>query len=80
EKEQLREKRRKRQEFFQEQKKNKLLPADVLEEIDPTPLKKQKQSEDEGKAASCWPVNIQRIFYFTARMSNGSVIILLSHS
>ncbi|MEQ2289497.1 hypothetical protein AMECASPLE_033651 [Ameca splendens] len=49
EKEQLREKRRKRQEFFQEQKKNKLLPADVLEEIDPTPLKKQKQSEDEAE-------------------------------
>ncbi|XP_026230696.1 nucleolar protein 7-like [Anabas testudineus] len=45
----LKEKRRKRQELFQEQKKRKLLPADVLEEIDSAPSKKQKQSEDEAE-------------------------------
>nr|XP_046263958.1 nucleolar protein 7 [Scatophagus argus] len=48
EKELLKEKRRKRLELFQEQKKRKLLSADVLEEIDSAPSKKQKQSEDEA--------------------------------
>ncbi|KAJ8011418.1 hypothetical protein DPEC_G00058000 [Dallia pectoralis] len=44
----LKEKRRKRQELFQKQKKRKLLPADVLEEIETVPPKKQnlKAAED----------------------------------
>ncbi|XP_051809864.1 nucleolar protein 7 [Acanthochromis polyacanthus] len=48
EKELLKEKRRKRQELFQEQKKRKLFPAEALEEIHSSALKKQKQSEDEA--------------------------------
>uniref|UniRef100_A0A8C7WXG0 Nucleolar protein 7 n=1 Tax=Oryzias sinensis TaxID=183150 RepID=A0A8C7WXG0_9TELE len=53
EKEFLKEKRRKRQELFQEQKKRKLLPAEVLEEIESASLKKVKESsaaeEDEAE-------------------------------
>ncbi|XP_010891130.1 nucleolar protein 7 [Esox lucius] len=41
EKELLKEKRRKRQELFQKQKKRRLLPADILEEIETAPFKKQ---------------------------------------
>ncbi|KAM9718992.1 uncharacterized protein nol7 [Menidia menidia] len=51
EREELKEKRRRRQELFQEQKKRKLLSADVLAEIDPTPSKKLKESDGEGKEA-----------------------------
>ncbi|XP_076004984.1 U3 small nucleolar RNA-associated protein NOL7 isoform X2 [Genypterus blacodes] len=49
EKELLKEKRRKRQELFREQKKRKFLPADVLEVIEPAAPKKQKSSEDEAE-------------------------------
>ncbi|XP_041697402.1 nucleolar protein 7 [Coregonus clupeaformis] len=57
EKDFLKEKRRKRQELFQEQKKRSLLPADILEEIDTAPSKKQKlpgaQAESNNEEASC---------------------------
>uniref|UniRef100_A0A3P8RUW8 Nucleolar protein 7 n=1 Tax=Amphiprion percula TaxID=161767 RepID=A0A3P8RUW8_AMPPE len=49
EKELLKEKRRKRQELFQEQKKRKLFPAEALEEMNSLTLKKQKQPEDEAE-------------------------------
>uniref|UniRef100_A0A672GF45 U3 small nucleolar RNA-associated protein NOL7 C-terminal domain-containing protein n=1 Tax=Salarias fasciatus TaxID=181472 RepID=A0A672GF45_SALFA len=53
EKELLKEKRRKRQELFQEQKKRKLLPADVLEEIDSSPSKLVRLS-DSHSPDSCF--------------------------
>ncbi|XP_055723565.1 nucleolar protein 7 [Salvelinus fontinalis] len=57
EKDFLKEKRRKRQELFQEQKKRRLLPAHILEEIDTAPSKKQKlpgdQAESNNEEASC---------------------------
>ncbi|XP_013994590.1 nucleolar protein 7 [Salmo salar] len=56
-KELLKEKRRKRQELFQEQKKRRLLPAHILEEIDTAPSKKQKlpgdQADSNNEEASC---------------------------
>lgn len=48
-KEQLKEKRRKRQELFKEQKKRRLLPTDVLDEIEVASLKTQEESEDGDK-------------------------------
>uniref|UniRef100_A0A4W5NRM9 Nucleolar protein 7 n=1 Tax=Hucho hucho TaxID=62062 RepID=A0A4W5NRM9_9TELE len=50
EKDLLKEKRRKRQELFQEQKKRRLLPAHVLEEIDTAPSKKQKLPGDQAES------------------------------
>ncbi|XP_034039607.1 nucleolar protein 7 isoform X2 [Thalassophryne amazonica] len=47
EKELLKEKRRKRHELFQEQKRKKLLPAAVLQEIDGQPSQEQKPAEGE---------------------------------
>ncbi|KAJ8397356.1 hypothetical protein AAFF_G00439050 [Aldrovandia affinis] len=51
EKELLKEKRRKRQELFQEQKKRKLLPNDILEEIDSTVPRKPKASKVQVEKA-----------------------------
>lgn len=47
EKDLLKERRRKRHELFQEQKKKRLLPVDILEEIDVVPPKNRPRRQDE---------------------------------